>query len=95
MSFNKDIFEEHFKNMDYTFCVTILRSEIIDILSKKIQAKNPNFTYSTITALQKNCFNYLSEKEQEIVTELYDFTFGEDAVTYELSRMLELYKQLI
>ena len=68
VSFNKNIFEEHFKNMDYTFCVTILRNEIIDILTQKIQAKNPDFKYSTITVLQKNCFKYLSEKEQEIVS---------------------------
>lgn len=95
MSFNKNIFEQHFKNMDYTFCVNTLRNEIIDILTQKIQVKNPDFRYSTITVLQKNCFKYLSEKEQEIVTELYDFTFGEDAVTYELSRMLEIYKELI
>lgn len=95
MSFNKNLFEEHLKNKDYDFCVTCLRSEIIDILTKLVQEKEPNFKYSTVKSLQANCFKYLSEKERHIVSELYDFSFSEDLSHYELSRMLEIYKELI
>lgn len=95
MSFNKNLFEEHLKNKDYNFCVTYLRNEIIDILTKMIQEKEPNFKYSTIKSLQINCFKYLSEKEHDIVSELYDFSFNEISSHYELSRMLEIYRELI
>lgn len=95
MSFNKDLFEQHLKNKDYDFCITYLRNEIIEILTKMVQEKEPEFEYSTIKSLQTKCFKYLSEKECHIVSELYDFSFNDDLPHYELSRMLEIYKELI
>lgn len=94
MSFNKDLFSENFKNKDYDMCISMLRREIIGILTKRIQEKNPDFKYISVLSLKNNCFKYLSELEQEISIELYTFSFNEESSEFELSCMMEMYQTL-
>lgn len=95
MSFNKNLFSEHLNNKDYSFCISLLRNEIIDILTKRIQEKDCSFKYSTLAFLKKAVFVSLSDIEKEVVTELQSFSFEENPSYYELSRMMELYKNLL
>lgn len=94
MSFNKELFSENFKKKNYDICISLLRNEIIDILTKRIQEKNPNYKYTSVHSLKTNCFNYLSQLEQEISIQLYDFSFNEEVTEFELSCMMEMYKEL-
>lgn len=95
MSINKEVFSMQLKNKNYIFCIDMMRKEIIDILTKRIQNKNSDYTYTDTKLLKINCFRYLSEVEQDVAIELYDLEIIENTSYYELSRMLELYKALI
>lgn len=91
---NKILFSTYFKYKDYEKCVILLRREIINILCCRVKEKNPNFVYTNISNLKLNCFKYLSELEQEIVIQLYDFSFDDVSIDYELSCMFEIYDSL-
>ncbi len=95
MSFNKNLFSEHLNNKDYSFCISLLRNEIIDILTKRVQEKDSSFKYSTLVFLKKSVFMNLSDVEKDVVTELNSFGFEENPSYFELSRMMELYKDLL
>lgn len=95
MSFNKNLFSEHLNNKDYNFCISLLRNEITDILTKRIQEKDCSFVYSTVSSLRKAVFTYLSDDEKEIIVEFQQLHFEESPSYYELSRMMELYKNLL
>lgn len=95
MNINKEVFSEHLKNKDYIYCTNEMRREIIDILVKRIQEKNPGYKYINTKALKVDCFRYLSDIEQDIAIELYDLEIVENTAYYELSRLLDLYKDLI
>ena len=90
MSFDKNLFSEHLNNKDYSFCISLLRNEIIDILTKRVQEKD-----STLVFLKKSVFMNLSDVEKDVVTELNSFGFEENPSYFELSRMMELYKDLL
>ncbi len=94
MKFDKRIFSLNLQSKNYYFCIDMLRSEIISILSEKIKEKNPQFVYTTVRSLKNNCMKYLSESEQSIAIEIYNFSFSDNASEYELSRMMDLYKQV-
>lgn len=95
MSFNKDIFSEHFKNKDYDACSDMLRKELISILVNEIKKINPTYVYTTITFLKSDCFKYLSPIYQDIAIKLYDFSFNEDPSEFELSQMMDIYQFLL
>ena len=95
MLVDKNLFYYHLKNRDYNFCIAELKNEIINILILKIKEKNPEYMYTTLKSLKINCFEYLSEAEQDVAIELYSFCYDNSASEYELSRMLELYSELI
>lgn len=95
MSFNKNLFSEHLNNKDYGFCISLLRNEIIDILTKRVQEKDSSFKYSTLSFLKKAVFIHLSDVEKDVVTELNSFSFEDSPSHFELSRMMELYKDLL
>ena len=95
MNINKDVFFSHLNSKDYDYCISLLRSEIISILTSRIQEKEPNFKYSTIGILKTYSFKYLSEEEQHIICRLYDFSINEFPSSYELSQMLEIYESLV
>ncbi len=95
MNLNKDLFFSHLNSKDYDYCISLLRSEIIDILTSKIQEKNSNFKYTNIGILKTYSFKYLNEEEQHICCRLYDFSHNDFSSSYELSQLLEIYKTLI
>lgn len=95
MSFNKNLFSEHLNNNDYNFCISLLRNEIIDIFTKRVQKRDSSFEYSTVSSLRKYVFKYLSDDEKEIMVEFQQLHFEESPSYYELSRMMELYKNLL
>lgn len=95
MALNKTLFSTYFEYKDYNHCVSMLREEIIRILVKRVAEKVPDYKYTTISNLKLACFKYLTEVEQEVSIELYDFSFNDDATEFELSRMMELYKLVL
>ena len=94
MALNKEMFSTYFEYKDYDKCIEMLRKEIISFLTNKIKEKNQNYQYTTISSLKEDCFKYLSNTEQEVVVELYGFSFTDESADFKLSRMLEIYKQL-
>ena len=94
MSLNKEMFSTYFEYNDYDKCIEMLRKEIIHYLTNKIKEKNPSYQYTTISSLKQDTFKYLSNAEQEIALELYAFSFNNESSDFELSQMLEMYKQL-
>lgn len=95
MDLNKEEFFSHLNSKDYDYCISMLRCEIINILTSRIQEKNSNFNYSNIGILKTYSFKYLNEEEQHICCRLYDFSNNEFPSSYELSQLLEIYKSLI
>ena len=95
MALNKNLFSTYFEYKDYNRCISMLREEIIHILVKRVQEKNSDYKYTTISNLKLACFKYLTEVEQEVSIGLYDFSFNEEATEFELSRMMELYKLIL
>lgn len=94
MALNKEMFSTYFEYKDYDKCIEMLRKEIISLLTKRIQERNPNYNYTTISALKQDAFKYLSTQEQEITIELYTFSYNEEPSEFELSRMMEIYQNL-
>ncbi len=95
MSIDKKMFSEHLKYKDYEYCINVLREEILNILVKKIQEKNKDFTYTTIGNLKQNCIKYLPENEKNIAIDIYSLTFSDDSADYELACLMNSYKELI
>lgn len=48
MKFDKLKLAENFNNKNYDYCIEMLRTEIIEILTYKVKEKNPKFVYTTI-----------------------------------------------
>lgn len=94
MALNKEMLSTYFQYKDYDKCIEMLRKEIINYIVKKIQIKDPNYKYSSIRCLKDDSLKYLSESDQEIVTDIYCFSFSEDVPEYELSCMMEIYKKI-
>ena len=94
MALNKEMFTTYFKFKDFDKCIGMLRKEITSILVKRIKLLDLNYKYTTLKALKKDSFKYLSKQEQEIVIELYNFSYSEEPLIYELSCMMEIYETL-
>lgn len=95
MSFNKKELIENFKNNNYSFCIEMLSSKIIDTLVSEIQKQNPNYKYINISNLKKNCFKYLNDSNKVIALQLYDFMYNEDySEAFILDNLLSMYETL-
>lgn len=95
MNLNRDDFFSHLNSKDYDYCIALLRSEIINNLTSRIQEKDSNFKYSNLGILKTFTFKYLGKDEQQIACRLYDYSTNEIPLSTELSEMLEMYKTLI
>lgn len=91
---NKREFEIKLKNKEINECVNILRKELIEILTRKIQEKDKYFKYSTTKDLSNKAKECLSQECAEIATELYNFDIMHELDEYKLDEMLEMYKIL-
>ena len=94
MALNKEMFTTYFKYNEFDKCINMLRQEVKRIIVKKIQAINPEYQYTSLLKLKKDSYKYLSQIEQEILIELYAFSYSEEPESFELSRMMEIYKTL-
>lgn len=95
MELNKDEFFQLLNSKDYVSCIGMLRKEIINDLTKKIQKENPSYKYSMLSDLKTACFKYLDYDEQHVACMLYDFDNMEKSPEDEISQLLEMYKILV
>ena len=91
---NKDMFYYNLRNKNYLFCIDILTKEIKNDLIKKINLRQPHFKYTNMENLKYNCFKFLDDVEKETSQVLYDFSQNEFPNTFELSVLLDIYKEL-
>lgn len=87
-------FEIKLKNKKIDECVSILRKELIEILTKKIQEKDRYFKYSTTKDLHNKAKTCLEQQYSEIASRLYSFDIMYELDEYKLDEMLEMYKIL-
>lgn len=95
MDLNKEDFFNSLNAKDYMACITMLRKEIINTVSRKIQEHEPDFKYTNLGMLKTACFNHLGFDEQNIVCKLYDLENKESSQEEDLSDLMELYKMLV
>lgn len=91
---NKKDFEIKLKNKKIDECVSILRKELIEILTKKIQEHDKYFKYSTTKDLYNKAKKCLNQQYSEISSRLYNFDIMYELDEYKLDEMLEMYKIL-
>lgn len=91
---DKKDFEIKLKNKKIDECVSVLRKELIEMLTKKIQEKDKYFKYSTTKDLCNKAKICLDQKYSEIASRLYNFDIMYELDEYKLDEMLEMYKIL-
>ncbi len=91
---DKRDFQAKLKNKKISECVNILRKELIEILTKKIQEKDKYFKYSTTKDLSNKAKVCLNQECVEIAIKLYNFDIMYELDEYKLDEMLEMYKIL-
>lgn len=91
---DKKDFENKLKNKKIDECVSILRKELIEILTKKIQENDKYFKYSTTKDLHNKAKKCLKQEYSEIASRLYNFDIMYELDEYKLAEMLEMYKIL-
>ena len=91
---NKLILKELIYKRDYVKAINLLNTKIKEILVKRIQSFLPGYQYCNMKDLQKKCFLYLGDLEQEICVQLYGFHFYEFPKDFELKELMEIYKKL-
>ncbi len=87
-------FELKLKNKQIYECVNILRKELIEILTRKIQEKDKFFRYSTTKDLFNKATISLESKYIEVASKLCSFDIMYELEEYKLDEMLEMYKEL-
>lgn len=91
---DKKDFEIKLKNKKINECVCILRRELIELLTKKIQAEDKYFRYSTTKDLANKAKVCLGKEYSEVASRLYNFDIMYELDEYRLDEMLEMYKIL-
>lgn len=94
VSVNKNLFSQKLNDRDYNYCLSILRNEIITLLSNKIKEKNPQFTYTTVNSLKNGALQYLSEEDKNIAIDFFTISFEDNSPEVELYSIMDLYKNL-
>lgn len=91
---NKKLFKENLNKKNYSNCIYMLHEEIKNILISKVTKFDKNYSYIDLCDLKNKCLTFLDEEQKLLVLEFYDSSFNQYNETYELDRLLDIYKTL-
>ena len=91
---NKKIFKNNLNAKEYSNCIYMLHEEIKNILITKVRKFDKKYVYLDLCNLKNKCLTFFNEEQKLLVLEFYDLSFNQYNETFELDRLLDIYKTL-
>lgn len=90
----KDLLKKYLTNKEFDTYNEILIKQIIDLLVKKVQLKNPRFIYSTLIELVDEGQKALNPSDLLILKRVYTLEKQESQAEYIANELMEIYMSL-
>lgn len=86
--------KQFLKEKNYNECSYILRNEIVDIFTQKVQKENSAFKFTTLDTLKTHVIKYLDNNLIDIFNDFYYLYISEENTLIEFDELMDIYKKL-